>query len=258
MTEFQAVATRQEISDPGTLLVEIDERLIVLACIQGNYYALDDVCTHDGGPLSEGTLAAEPPSLACPRHGARFHLATGAALSMPATQATGAHEVRLEGDQILVRLGDPSSGESTDRPATGSTAAPQAAEPTSSVPPATSAPPQEPTSPAAATGPLSESHVLESLKQVIDPELFVNIVDLGLIYGVQIRPSEKGEDQSQISVEMTMTSPACPAGPQLMANSKDCLSRLEGVDDVEIKLVMDPPWTPDRMTEAAKDQLGIF
>ncbi len=56
-----------------------------------------------------------------------------------------------------------------------------------------------------------------------------------------------------------MTSPACPAGPQLIAQSQDaCSAQLEGVGDVEVKLVMDPPWTPDRMTEDARDQLGIF
>jgi metal-sulfur cluster biosynthetic enzyme len=57
---------------------------------------------------------------------------------------------------------------------------------------------------------------------------------------------------------MTMTSPACPAGPQLISQSKTALERLEGVGSVEIKMVMVPPWTPDRMTEAARDQLGIF
>jgi metal-sulfur cluster biosynthetic enzyme len=57
---------------------------------------------------------------------------------------------------------------------------------------------------------------------------------------------------------MTMTSPACPAGPQLLQNSKDTVSRMEGVGNVEIKLVMTPPWTPDRMTDDARDQLGIF
>ena len=57
---------------------------------------------------------------------------------------------------------------------------------------------------------------------------------------------------------MTMTSPACPAGPQLIQNSKDAIGRIEGVGQVEVKLVMIPPWTPDRMTEDARDQLGIF
>ncbi len=96
----------------------------------------------------------------------------------------------------------------------------------------------------------------EALKQVIDPELFVNIVDLGLIYGVTI--SDAADEKLNVAIDMTMTSPACPAGPQLIQNSKDVLKRLEKVNDVEVKLVMIPPWTPDRMTEAAKDQLGIF
>ena len=104
--------------------------------------------------------------------------------------------------------------------------------------------------------PITEELVREALKQVIDPELFVNIIDLGLIYLVEV--TETPEQKSNIKVEMTMTSPACPAGPQLLGNSKQVLSRLEGVGEVEVKLVMIPPWTPDRMTEDARDQLGIF
>jgi metal-sulfur cluster biosynthetic enzyme len=102
---------------------------------------------------------------------------------------------------------------------------------------------------------VSEDAVRESLKQVIDPELFVNIIDLGLIYVVTV--TEEGE-KSNVLIEMTMTSPACPAGPQLLAQSKEAVGRLEGVGTVEVKLVMTPPWTPDRMTEDARDQLGIF
>ena len=103
---------------------------------------------------------------------------------------------------------------------------------------------------------INEDTVREALKQVIDPELFVNIIDLGLVYTVTV--SEAAEGKSDVSIEMTMTSPACPAGPQLIQNSKDVLGRLEGVGQVEVKLVMIPPWTPDRMTEDARDQLGIF
>jgi len=104
--------------------------------------------------------------------------------------------------------------------------------------------------------PLAEDKVRETLKQVIDPELFVNIVDLGLIYEINIDENEAGH--SEVQVKMTMTSPACPAGPQLLGQSKEFVSRMEGVDEVDVRLVMDPPWTPDRMTEDAKDQLGIF
>lgn len=104
--------------------------------------------------------------------------------------------------------------------------------------------------------PIAEDHVRESLKQVIDPELFVNIVDLGLIYGVKI--DETVDGKSNVDIEMTMTSPACPAGPQLLSQSKEAVGRMEGVGEVDVKLVMHPPWTPDRMTEEARDQLGIF
>lgn len=103
---------------------------------------------------------------------------------------------------------------------------------------------------------ISEDTVREALKQVIDPELFVNIVDLGLVYTVTVTDAEEG--RSNVSIEMTMTSPACPAGPQLIQQSKDALGRIEGVLGVEVKLVMIPPWTPDRMTDDARDQLGIF
>ncbi len=103
--------------------------------------------------------------------------------------------------------------------------------------------------------PPTEDHVRETLKQVIDPELFVNIVDLGLVYGVEI---EQLDSKSHIKIDMTMTSPACPAGPQLIQQSKTVLGALPDVANVEVKVVMTPPWTPDLMTEDARDQLGIF
>jgi metal-sulfur cluster biosynthetic enzyme len=103
---------------------------------------------------------------------------------------------------------------------------------------------------------LCEDKVREELKRVIDPELFVNIVDLGLIYLVDIQPGEGGKQN--VNVEMTMTSPMCPAGPQLVANSRQVVEEIPGVGVVDIKVVMDPPWTPDKMTEDARDQLGIF
>jgi metal-sulfur cluster biosynthetic enzyme len=102
---------------------------------------------------------------------------------------------------------------------------------------------------------ISEERVIEELKQVIDPELFVNIVDLGLIYAVRIDDADGGK---AIAIDMTMTSPACPAGPQLIAHSKKVISALEGVAGVDVRIVFDPPWSPERMTEEARDQLGIF
>jgi metal-sulfur cluster biosynthetic enzyme len=98
---------------------------------------------------------------------------------------------------------------------------------------------------------VTHEQVIEALKQVLDPELFVNVVDLGLIYQVDI------QDQV-VSVDMAMTSPACPAGPQLVAQSTKAIESLEEGTKANIKIVLTPPWTPDRMSEAARDQLGIF
>lgn len=106
MSEFIAAAKVGDVIDPGSLLVEIDDRLVVLIHAAGHWYALDDVCTHDGGPLSDGPVDVADQSIACPRHGAKFNLATGAAMTMPATKPTVAHEVKVEGDQVLVRLHD--------------------------------------------------------------------------------------------------------------------------------------------------------
>lgn len=76
MSNFVAAAGTAEIADPGSLLVEVDERLIVLIHAAGHYYALDDVCTHDGGPLSDGPVDAGSGTIACPRHGAHFDIKT--------------------------------------------------------------------------------------------------------------------------------------------------------------------------------------
>lgn len=105
--------------------------------------------------------------------------------------------------------------------------------------------------------PITEEQVREALKEVIDPELFVNIVDLGLIYDVTITPNEE-TGAEDVSIDMTMTSPACPAGPQLVSNSDAAIKKIEGVGEIEVKVVMTPPWSPECMTEDARDQLGIF
>ncbi len=96
-----------------------------------------------------------------------------------------------------------------------------------------------------------ELALLNALKQVVDPELFVNIVDLGLVYAVQ-------EADHKVTVDMTLTSPACPAGPQIISQAKQALEAMPGIKEATIKLVMTPPWSPDRMTDEARDQLGIF
>jgi 3-phenylpropionate/trans-cinnamate dioxygenase ferredoxin subunit len=104
MSNFVPVAKITDVPDPGSMLVEVGERLVALIHAAGHFYALDDVCTHDGGPLSEGPVDPQGRTIACPRHGAKFDLKTGAALTMPATKPTVAHEVKVEGDNVLVRL----------------------------------------------------------------------------------------------------------------------------------------------------------
>ena len=103
---------------------------------------------------------------------------------------------------------------------------------------------------------MTEEAVREELRKVFDPELFVNIIDLGLVYRVDLESRDDG--QTDVKIEMTMTSPMCPAGPQLIGQSKLVVRQLAGVHDVDVKVVMAPPWSPDRMTEEARDQLGIF
>ena len=104
MSDFVKVAQRNDIPDPGKQLVELEDRLVVLFHIDGEFFCIDDVCTHDGGPLGEGEL--DQHCIVCPRHGAKFDVRTGNAMSMPATEPTLVHEVKLEGDSVLVKLGD--------------------------------------------------------------------------------------------------------------------------------------------------------
>lgn len=104
MPEFVRVASVADVPDPGRELVEVGDRMVALFHIAGKFYAIDDVCTHDGGPLAEGQL--EGFTIACPRHGAKFDVRDGRALTMPATRPTAAHEVNVEDGQVFVRLAE--------------------------------------------------------------------------------------------------------------------------------------------------------
>lgn len=104
MSEFIKAASKSELSTGEKLLVEVDEQLVILFQVGDEYFCLDDVCTHDGGTLSDGQF--EGHEIACPRHGAKFDIRCGKALCMPATQNTGSHEVKVDGDDILVKLAE--------------------------------------------------------------------------------------------------------------------------------------------------------
>jgi metal-sulfur cluster biosynthetic enzyme len=103
--------------------------------------------------------------------------------------------------------------------------------------------------------PIAEESILAALRQVRDPELMVNIVDLGLIYGIGV---DEVEGKSDIHIMMTMTTPACPFGPELIREVKDVISAMEDTGKVEVQITLTPPWTPDRMSEDARDELGMF
>jgi metal-sulfur cluster biosynthetic enzyme/nitrite reductase/ring-hydroxylating ferredoxin subunit len=275
MPEFTRVAEVSEVPDPGRVLVEVEGEVVALFHVEGRFYAIDDVCTHDGGPLVDGELVGF--KIACPRHGAKFDIRTGAALSMPAVRPTRAHAVKVEHGGVWVALGTgagatpgPNNQAADFRSyAPTNTAAAAAdravAEPSqaSHAPPGSSAAApvtqiSASTTASANDGAPSEEVVREWLKEVKDPELFVNIVDLGLIYGVTLSPAADVPGKQHVSIDMTMTSPACPAGPQLIADTKRAVGSRDSIAAVEVRIVMDPPWTPDRMTDAARDQLGIF
>ncbi len=104
MTDFIKVANKADLADGAILLVEADDRLVILSRIGDEYHCIDDVCTHDGGTLSDGPHAGC--EIECPRHGAKFDLRTGKAMCMPATQDTLAHEVKVDGDDILVKINE--------------------------------------------------------------------------------------------------------------------------------------------------------
>ncbi|MBI4376212.1 MAG: DUF59 domain-containing protein [Elusimicrobia bacterium] len=93
----------------------------------------------------------------------------------------------------------------------------------------------------------------EALRPVYDPEIRISIVDLGLIYGARI------EEDDSVKVTMSLTSPACPYGPALLASVHGALAKIPGVRDVDVDLTFSPTWDPRIMaSEEAKDQLGLF
>jgi 3-phenylpropionate/trans-cinnamate dioxygenase ferredoxin subunit len=102
MSDFVPVAKVSEIPDPGKKLVEVDERLVVVIHNAGKFYAIDDVCTHDGGPLDQGELQEN--LVECPRHGAKFDVTTGRAVVLPAVRPVKTYPVEVDGDDVKVTL----------------------------------------------------------------------------------------------------------------------------------------------------------
>ena len=104
MSSFVKVTSRRELAPGGKKLTEVGGRPIALFNVDGKFYAIDDVCTHDGGPLAEGQLSGC--EIMCPRHGARFDVRTGQALCMPAVEPVAVHATEIRGDDVYVALSD--------------------------------------------------------------------------------------------------------------------------------------------------------
>jgi len=96
-----------------------------------------------------------------------------------------------------------------------------------------------------------KERIVSEIKKIYDPEIPVNIYELGLIYKIEIKEVKK------VNIDMTLTSPNCPVAESLPKMVKDNILKLDGVDDVELNLVWDPPWTKDKMSEAAKLELNL-
>jgi metal-sulfur cluster biosynthetic enzyme len=102
----------------------------------------------------------------------------------------------------------------------------------------------------ATTGVVSEDQVKLALRRVKDPDLQLNIIDLGLVYAIAV-------DGTTVKVDMTLTSPACPSGPELMTNAQNEVQSLPGVEKVEVNLVWMPFWTPEKMEPRVRAYLGF-
>ena len=235
MSDFETIAAVADIPPGESKSVFVDDVPVLVVNVEGTFYAIEDACSHDGQPLEDGPVNGS--EVTCPRHGARFDVKTGKVLSMPAASDVQAFPVKVEGGQILV---SPEPAEFDDCPVEEPAGETQSAAAT------------EGQGDAADSG-LPEGHdeILTALKQVTDPELHVNIVDLGLVYEID-------RDGGKIDMQMMLTSPACPEAPKLMQDAKQALLSVDGVDEANVQLIMTPPWTPERMTDDARDELGIF
>jgi len=99
---------------------------------------------------------------------------------------------------------------------------------------------------------LTEEQVVDALKTVFDPEIPVNIYDLGLIYNIAI------DENQHVHIQMTLTSPGCPVAQTFPGTVEQAVNQVEGVSECTVELVWEPPWTQERMSEVARLELGIF
>jgi 3-phenylpropionate/trans-cinnamate dioxygenase ferredoxin subunit len=241
-TEWITVARVGEIAEGGVKIVRVEDQELAVFHVEGGYHVIEDVCTHDGGPLAEGVL--EGRVIECPRHGARFDVITGEVLAPPAVVPVPRYEVKVSGDQIQVAW---STRAPSTTPATraGMPAAPTAP---AATPPPSAAPAPSSTSSASAAAPAGsapgpsqqELAVRSALETVMDPEIGLSVIDLGLIRDVTI-----GADKTV--VRMLLTTPFCPYAPQMIADVKSATQSVVPQEcDVE---VLPDAWSPEMMPD---------
>jgi 3-phenylpropionate/trans-cinnamate dioxygenase ferredoxin component len=222
---FETVAKVGEIPEGGVKVVRVDGEAVAVFHVGGAYYGLADVCTHDGGSLADGALDGY--EVECARHGARFDIRTGAALTLPAVEAVPVHTVRVVGEQVQVAC--ESCEEKRAAQAAGDAPAP-APKPASQT--GTVSPRQVPSQ--------QEFAVRAALETVMDPEIQLSVIDLGLVREIRIEPA-------RTLVRMVLTTPFCPYAPQLTAEVRQAaMSVLEQPCEVEI---LPDPWSPEMMPD---------
>lgn len=242
---FVTVARTGEIAPGGVKVTRLDDTSVAVFHLDDGYWAIEDVCTHDGGPVAEGTL--DGGIVECPRHGARFDVRTGAARSFPATTPVATYAVRVVGDEVQVSLEPAAKAAAPTNPHTGQRqpwevpATPAAT--TTGTASADGLPPaQKPSGPPvfSSTPSQQELAVRAALETVLDPEINLSVIDLGLIREIHFLPQ-------RTHVRIMLTTPFCPYAPQLIAEIKAATESVVP-QPCEVELMADP-WSPELMPD---------
>ncbi len=244
---FVTVARTGEIAVGGVKVTQVYDTMVAVFRLDDGFWAIEDICTHDGGPLAEGTL--EGAIIECPRHGAKFDVRTGAVKCLPATRPVPAYAVRVVGDDVQVSLDPAALAASPVNPHTGERT--PWVEPVAAASPAASAPgaaadaappPRKPVGPPEFSSMPSQQEmaVRSALETVMDPEINLSVIDLGLVREIHFLPQ-------RTFVRMMLTTPFCPYAPQLIADVKAATESVVA-QPCEVELMPDP-WSPDMMPD---------
>ena len=242
---FVTVARVGEIAVGGVKVARVDDTPVAVFRLDDGYWAMQDLCTHDGGPIAEGTV--EDGVVECPRHGAKFDVRTGAARAFPATSAVPTYAVRVVGDEVQVSVDPAATAAAPVNPHTGQRQPWEVP----ATPPAPAAkagssdglpPPQKPAGPPAFSSMPSQQElaVRAALETVMDPEINLSVIDLGLVREIHFLPA-------RTHVRMMLTTPFCPYAPQLMAEVKQATESVVPLP-CEVELMPDP-WGPEMMPD---------